>query len=111
MMREETNTTKHGNRYSPEFQKEAVEYLINSGKSQIAAAKELGICDVTLANWKRKFAGDPPLKTPDPETLKEGELLRELKRVRKENEYLKRQREILKKAMSILGEEPDPGMR
>ena len=29
----------------------------------------------------------------------------------KEIEYLKRQREILKKAMSILGEEPNPGMR
>jgi hypothetical protein len=29
----------------------------------------------------------------------------------KEIEYLKRQREILKKAMSILGEEPPNGMR
>ena len=28
-----------------------------------------------------------------------------------EIEYLKRQREILKKAMSILGEEPNSGMR
>jgi hypothetical protein len=35
----------------------------------------------------------------------------EIRRLQKENEYLKRQREILKKAMSILGEEPNPGMR
>ena len=35
----------------------------------------------------------------------------EIKRQQKEIEYLKRQREILKKAMSILGEEPNPGMR
>jgi hypothetical protein len=35
----------------------------------------------------------------------------EIRRLQKENEYLKRQREILNKAMSILGEEPNPGMR
>ena len=40
-------------------------------------------------------------RTPDPEKLSAEQLVRELKRVRKENEYLKRQREILKKAMSI----------
>jgi hypothetical protein len=38
-------------------------------------------------------------------------MLAEIRRLQKENEYLKRQREILKKAMSILGEEPNPGMR
>jgi hypothetical protein len=32
-------------------------------------------------------------------------------RLQKENEYLKRQREILKKAMSILGQEPNRGVR
>jgi hypothetical protein len=38
-------------------------------------------------------------------------MVAEIRRLQKENEYLKRQREILKKAMSILGEEPNPGMR
>ena len=38
-------------------------------------------------------------------------MVAEIKRQQKEIEYLKRQREILKKAMSILGEEPNPGMR
>jgi cell division protein FtsB len=35
----------------------------------------------------------------------------EIKRQQKEIEYLRQQREILKKAMSILGEEPNTGMR
>ena len=35
----------------------------------------------------------------------------ELRRLHKENEYLRRQREILKKAMSILSEDPQCGMR
>jgi hypothetical protein len=39
------------------------------------------------------------------------QMVAEIRRLQKENEYLKRQREILKKAMSILGEEPNPGMR
>jgi cell division protein FtsB len=39
------------------------------------------------------------------------QMVAEIKRQQKEIEYLKRQREILKKAMSILGEEPNPGMR
>jgi FkbM family methyltransferase len=39
------------------------------------------------------------------------EMFEKIRQLRKENEYLKRQREILKKAMSILGEEPSPGTR
>jgi len=100
-----------GKRYSETFKKEAVEYLIKSGKSRLQVAKELGIGDVALGVWHRRYAGDPTLKTPNPDQLSPQELARELKRVTKENEYLKRQREILKKAMSILAEEPNGGMR
>ena len=39
------------------------------------------------------------------------QMVAEIKRQQKEIEYLRRQREILKKAMSILGEEPNTGMR
>jgi len=98
-------------RYPESFKREAVEYLIQTGKSYLQVANELGINDVTLANWRRKFAGDPTIKAPDPEQLDAQEMLRELKRLRQDNEYLKRQREILKKAMSILSEEPEGGMR
>jgi hypothetical protein len=38
-------------------------------------------------------------------------MFEKIRQLQKENEYLKRQREILKKAMSIVGEEPNPGMR
>jgi transposase-like protein len=34
----------------------------------------------------------------------------EIRRLQRENEYLRRQREILKKAMSILSEVPQSGM-
>ena len=102
---------KRRRRYPESFKKEAVEYLINSGKSKIQVAKELGITDVTLGNWSRQFAGDPTLKTPDPDKSSPEELARENRRLQEENRYLKRQREILKKAMSILSEEPNGGMQ
>jgi len=35
----------------------------------------------------------------------------EIRRLQREVEYLRRQREILKKAMSILSEDPQSGMR
>ena len=35
----------------------------------------------------------------------------EIRRLQRENEYLRRQREILKKAASILAEDPQLGMR
>lgn len=98
-------------RYSEAFKREAVEYLISSGKSKLQVAEELGVSDMSLLNWTREFAGDPTLKTPDSDQLTPEQSARELKRLREENRYLKRQREILKKAMSILSEEPEGGMQ
>jgi transposase len=97
--------------YSEEFKRQAVELLINSGKPQAQLARELGCSDMSLSGWKRKY-----LKNLAPAKLEGGpqqpeELVVTIKQQQKEIEYLRRQREILKKAMSILGEEPNPGMR
>ena len=45
------------------------------------------------------------------EQMSPEEMLEKIRQQQSEIEYLKRQREILKKAMSILGEEPHSGMR
>ena len=98
-------------KYSEEFKRQAVELLIHSGRSQAQLARELGCSDMSLSGWKRKY-----LKSLAPAKLDGGpqepeELVATIKQQQKEIEYLRRQREILKKAMSILGEEPNPGMR
>ena len=97
--------------YSEEFKRQAVELLIDSGKPQAQLARELGCSDMSLSGWKRKY-----LKSLAPAKLEGGsqepkELVATIKQQQREIEYLRRQREILKKAMSILGEEPNPGMR
>lgn len=109
-MNKPVGTRTHKRRYPESFKRESVEYFIASGKSCLQVAQELGISDLTLAKWRRQMAGDPAIRRPDPQELSQEGLLRELKQLRQDNEYLKRQREILKKAMSILSEEPNGGM-
>jgi len=93
-------------RYEEDFKREAVELVIHSGKSQAQIARELGVSEYSLTLWKKEY-----LRVVRPAELSGEQMLDKIRQLQKENDYLKRQREILKKAMSILGEEPHNGMR
>jgi transposase-like protein len=69
------------------------------------------VSDYTLTLWKRAYLGQLKPGELEGKSLSPEEMLEKIRQLQKENEYLKRQREILKKAMSIVGEEPNPGMR
>lgn len=73
-------------------------------------SRGLGISDASLRKWRDERAVETVEETRIRAKIQESPEA-EIKRLRRENEYLKRQREILKKAMSILGEDPHPGMR
>ena len=105
------NEKKIVKRYNEEFKRQAVELLIHSGKRQAQVARELGVSDYTLTLWKRAYLGQLKPGELEGKPLSPEEMLETIRQLQKENEYLKRQREILKKAMSIVGEEPNPGMR
>lgn len=100
--------------YTEEFKRQAVELTIHSGRSIVQIGRELGVSEASLHFWRKRYgvlagslsqgAGSRAAASPE-------ELLAENRRLQKENETLKRQRDILKKAMSILGEEPNTGMR
>jgi transposase len=97
--------------YSEEFKRQAAGLLIESGKPLAQVARELGCSDMSLSGWKRKYLkGLGPAKQKGGQQEPE-ELLATIQRQQKEIEYLRRQREILKKATSVPGEEPNPGMR
>ena len=98
-------------RYNEEFKRQAVELLIHSGKRQAQVARELGVSDYTLTLWKRAYLEQLKPGELEGKPLSPEEMVEKIRQLQKENEYLKRQREILKKAMSIVGEEPNPGMR
>ena len=98
-------------RYDEEFKRRAVELVIHSGRSQAQIARELGVSEYSLTLWKRAQLGQLKPGQFDGEQLSPEQMVEKIRQQQKEIEYLKRQREILKKAMSILGEEPHSGMR
>lgn len=103
--------SKMARRYGEEFRRQAVELLLHSGKTQRQVARELDVSEYSLNLWKKAYLGQMKPAEIEGEMKSPEEMAKLIREQHKEIEYLKRQREILKKAMSILGEEPNPGMR
>jgi transposase len=84
--------------FSPEFRREALELLRQSGKSANELAKELGVNQTTLSRWKPEAQAsvEPRNALPAAE---------ELRQLRRENERLRMEREILKKAAAFFAQE------
>ncbi len=87
--------------YPEEFKREAIELVRISSKSQRQIAEDLGISDVTLRNWVKQAERDEG-KRPDGLSSDERE---ELHRLRRENQTLRMEREILKKAAAFFARE------
>lgn len=98
-------------RYGEDFKRQTVEMIIHSGKTQRQVARELDVSEYSLNLWKKAYLGQQKPAEIDGEIKSPEEMAKIIREQHREIEYLKRQREILKKAMSILGEEPNPGMR
>ena len=98
-------------RYDVEFKRAAVEMVLHGGKSVAQAARDLGVSEQSLNAWKKAaLAKMDPIEV-DGATMTPQEMAKELRRQQKEIDSLRMQRDILKKAMSILGEDPSPRMR
>ncbi len=110
-MNETVKKSKMARRYGEEFKRQAVELIIHSGKTQRQVARELDVSAYSLNLWKKAYLGQQVPAEINGEMKSPEEMAELIRQQHKEIEYLKRQREILKKAMSILGEEPNPGMR
>ena len=88
--------------YDREFKMEAVRLLETSGKSAAQLERELGIGKGNLSRWKRKFAADGQNAFPGHGRLTPEQ--DELRRLKRENEILRQERDILKKAIAIFSE-------
>jgi len=103
--------------YDKSFRQEAVDLLLSSGRPLTRVAQELGVTANSLRTWRDRALGkgraaeaasaEPKGRSGAPLADPAGEI----RRLQREVEYLQRQREILKKAVSILSEEPQSGMR
>ena len=88
--------------YSREFKREAVRLLETSGRSAVQLERELGIGKGNLSRWKRKLAEDGQEAFPGHGRLTPEQ--DELRRLKRENEILRQERDILKKAIAIFSE-------
>lgn len=87
--------------YTQEFKREAVRLAQERG-NVAATARDLGISDTSLENWKRQLEQTPENAFPGNGTPRDKELAqlqRDLRRLKEENE-------ILKKAVGIFTVRP-----
>ena len=89
-------------RFTPEFRAEAVRLAQTSGRSRREIASDLGIGLSTLRNWIDRRR-DRQMEQPPPD--RQEDMAAELKRLRRENEGLRQEREILKRAAALFAKE------
>jgi transposase len=89
--------------YSDEFRQGAVKLVTEQHLQRSQVARDLGIDPQTLRRWLREFApaADAAPARPQPATD-----TAELARLRRENEQLRMERDILKKALGIFSQMP-----
>jgi transposase-like protein len=99
--------------YDEEFKKEVVA-LITGGRCLTDLARELGISHWNLRDWKVRYGAGAasagrPGRSAGPSRGGEASaaaMAAELIDLRRELEAVRRQRDILKKALAIVGQEP-----
>jgi len=100
--------------YDDEFKRSAVQLCLKGEKTIPEIAEELGVSTGSLYGWRAQFLDESEGKLEAVGDELDGasiqELAAELKRLRRENAHLRTQREILKKAATILGEDPRSSM-
>ena len=89
--------------YTREFKVEAVRRITDEGRSLAEVARELGLGESLLRSWKQALADEGAQAFPGKGHLPAVE--EELRRLRAENQRLRMEREILKKATAFFARE------
>jgi transposase len=86
-------------RFTEDYKREAVRLTETSGRTIAQVADDLGLGLSTLTRWKRRYREADLLSGPHEDTTKK------LARLRKENELLRQERDLLKKATAFFARE------
>jgi len=108
MTKPEHPPSRKGGGYPKEFREEAVRYWLSSGRKASEIAPELGVSDWSLNRWRKEMERVDVSGAQDSQ-LNALALAQENGRLRRENEALSRQRDVLKKAISIFSADNPPG--
>jgi len=89
-------------RFTKAFEEEAVRLARTSGRTQRAVAEDLGVGLSTLVRW---IGRSRDRESSDPGGSELTDVMAELKRLRRENEVLRQERDILKRATAFFARE------
>ncbi len=84
--------------FTKEFKSQIVK-LYNSGKTKVELVKEYDLTRSALEDWIKKYNNTGSFKASDNRTEEEKEIIR----LKKENQQLKMENDILKQASLIMG--------
>jgi transposase len=93
--------------FTDEFKQESVALLASSGRSLGQIAGELGISPSMLRNWRNRSDGrgaGTALHSNTSASTSSPDRAAEIARLRRENDRLRMERDILKKAVAIFSE-------
>ena len=91
--------------YDPEFKLEAVRLVIEEGQTIVSVEKSLGIKRGVLNTWMKKYRERQ--EGSSQKTSNNHPLEARLKMQQKEMDRLRRERDILKKALAIFSTDPN----
>ena len=91
--------------YDQAFKQEAVRLVLEEGRKASEIERQLGIGKNIVARWVRQLTDDAQHAFPGKGRLKPAD--QELRELRRELQCVKRERDILKKAVAIFSEDPD----
>lgn len=88
--------------YTAEFKREAVQLAQSSGKPIAQVARELGISDTSIHQWRKELGehGREAFPGSGHQSAQE----EELRRLKRELERTQKERDILKKALAIFSQ-------
>jgi transposase len=99
----ESQMTKQQKTYTREFKLEAVQLVKRSGKPMSHIARDLGVSDSALYHWCKQLAdqGEQAFPGSGHQTAEQ----EEIRRLKRELEVMRQERDILKKVVGIYSRE------
>jgi transposase len=94
--------------YDENYKRHAVELTLQGSRTVGAVARELGVNETMLYDWRRKYAPRPGATTGVPQSLEAA--TQEIARLRGELVRMQEREMVLKKSLGILSETPGSGM-
>ena len=92
--------------YSEEFKKDAVSHSLTSEKTVEEVARDLGIAHSNLRRWLAQYSKNGELAFPGKGKQRLTPQEEEIRRLKKELDEVRQERDILKKALAIFTKKP-----